>query len=84
MAHTANIDEDSDATVVMKDDAEEDTYSMSDKMHGDSDATVMINMYKKLNKNGSQQESRRLYLNISNPRLWKRQCRSASTKKWQD
>jgi hypothetical protein len=36
------VDEDSDATVVMKDDAEEDTYSTSDKMHVDSDATVMM------------------------------------------
>jgi hypothetical protein len=31
-----------DATVVMKDDAEEDTYSTSDEMHEDSDATVMM------------------------------------------
>jgi hypothetical protein len=36
------VDEDSDATVVMKDDAEEDTYSTSDEMHEDSDATVMM------------------------------------------
>jgi hypothetical protein len=37
------VDKDSDATVVMKDDAEEDTDSMSDKMHEDRDATVMMN-----------------------------------------
>jgi hypothetical protein len=36
------VDEDSDATEVMKDDAEEDTYSTGDKMHEDSDATVMM------------------------------------------
>jgi hypothetical protein len=37
------VDEDSGATVVMKDDAEEDTYSMSDEMHEDSsDATVVM------------------------------------------
>jgi hypothetical protein len=37
------VDEDSDATVVIKDDAEEDSaYSMSDEMHEDSDATVMM------------------------------------------
>jgi hypothetical protein len=36
------VDEDSDATVVMQDDAEEDTYSTSDEMHEDSDATVMM------------------------------------------
>jgi hypothetical protein len=35
------VDEYSDATVVMKDAAEQDTYSMSDKMHKDSDSTVM-------------------------------------------
>jgi hypothetical protein len=37
------VDKDSDATVVMKDDAEEDTDSMSDKMHEDRDATVTMN-----------------------------------------
>jgi hypothetical protein len=36
------VDEDGDATVVMKDDAEEDSYSMSDEMHEDSDAKVMM------------------------------------------
>jgi hypothetical protein len=44
-------DEDSDARVVMKDDAEEDTYSMSDKMNEDSDATVTMEDDPKQNTN---------------------------------
>jgi hypothetical protein len=37
------VDEDScDATVVMKDDAELDTYSMSEEVHEDSDAMVAM------------------------------------------
>jgi hypothetical protein len=37
------VGEDSDATVLMKDDAEQDTYSMSCGIHeDDSDATVMM------------------------------------------
>jgi hypothetical protein len=36
------VEYDSDAKVVMKDDDDQDTYLMSDEMHEDSDATEMI------------------------------------------
>jgi hypothetical protein len=36
------VDKDSDATVLMKYNAEEGTYSMSEEMHEDSDATVIM------------------------------------------
>jgi hypothetical protein len=36
------VEDDSDATVVMKDDDDQDTYLISDEIHEESDATEMI------------------------------------------